>query len=64
MIRSISVRIPEDQYKHIQQMAHRISLERRTNVRFSDLVREALSKAFPMTGSTVISSQSKISANV
>lgn len=63
-MKNISVRISDEQFKYLQQMAHHLSIERGINLRFSDLVREAISKTFPQKkyGQSAISVGSKISS--
>jgi len=45
---TVSLKMPEEQIKHIKRMSHHLSIERDQDLTFSDLVREALNKAFPI----------------
>lgn len=45
---TVSIKVPDDQFKHLRKMSHYLSLERETDLTLSDLVREALDSTFPM----------------
>lgn len=45
---TISIKIPEDRLKYLKKMSHYLSIERDTDLTFSDLVRQALDQSFPM----------------
>lgn len=45
---TISIKIPNDRLKYLKKMSHYLSIERDTDLTFSDLVREALEQAYPM----------------
>jgi len=43
-----SIKLPIDQILHLKTMSNRLSLERNEDMTFSDVIREALEKTFPM----------------
>jgi len=44
---TLSIKLPEEQAKHLRKMSHFLSLERDQDLCLSDLVREALEQAYP-----------------
>jgi hypothetical protein len=46
--KTIAVKLPDEQYRHLIRTSHYLSIDRDTNICFSDLVREALDQTFPM----------------
>jgi hypothetical protein len=45
---TISIKVPDERFKHLRTLAHHLSLERDKNISLSSLVREALDSTFPM----------------
>jgi hypothetical protein len=47
-MKRICVALNEEQLEHLQQMSHKLSLERNENITLSELVREALHQVYPI----------------
>jgi hypothetical protein len=45
---AMSIKLPDEQMKHLRKMSHYLSLERDKNITLSDLVREALDQVYPV----------------
>jgi hypothetical protein len=45
---TVSIKVPDEQFKHLCKMSHYLSLERESDLTLSDLVREALDSTYPM----------------
>lgn len=45
---AVSIKMPDDQLKHLRKMTHYLSLEREEDLALSDLVREALANTYPI----------------
>jgi len=45
---SVSFRCEPDLIKHIKRMTHYLSIERDEDLSYSDLIREALKRTYPM----------------
>jgi predicted transcriptional regulator len=44
---TLSIKVSDEQAKHLQKMSHYLSLKRDQHLTISDLVREALELAYP-----------------
>jgi len=45
---AVSIKLTDEQTKHLRKMSHYLSLERDENLTLSDLVREALDQVYPI----------------
>ena len=46
---TISMRIDEKILKHLREVSHRMSLEKEKDIKYTDLIRLAIEKEFPVT---------------
>ena len=58
---TLSIKLSDDHAKHLRKLSHYLSIERNENLTLSDLVREALEKAYPISENK---SFGKVSKNV
>jgi hypothetical protein len=54
-VKVITFRAPESLYEHLIRESHRISFEKNEDLTVSDLIREALEAAYPMTNDASLS---------
>jgi hypothetical protein len=47
-MKTLCIVFTDEQAKHLQQMSHKLSLERNENLTLSNLVREALHQVYPI----------------
>ena len=47
-MKTVSLKLEDKQIDYLKKLSHQLSLERNKDLSFSDLVREALDKTFPM----------------
>jgi hypothetical protein len=47
-MKTVSLKLEDKQVDYLKKLSHQLSLERNEDLSFSDLVREALDKTFPM----------------
>ena len=45
---AVSIKLTDEQTKHLRKMSHYLSLERDEDLTLSDLVREALDQVYPI----------------
>jgi lysyl-tRNA synthetase class II len=48
MMKKVCITLLEEQVEHLQQMSHKLSLERNENLTLSRLIREALEQVYPI----------------
>ena len=51
-MKTLSIVFTDEQAQHLQQMSHKLSLERNENITLSELVREALEHVYPIKKAT------------
>ena len=49
---TISIKLGDQETKHLKKMSHYLSIERDEDLTFSDLIREAIRNTFPMPKET------------
>jgi hypothetical protein len=45
---TVSIKLPDDQLKHLRFLSHYLSLERDSDLTLSDIIREAITNTYPL----------------